>query len=200
MFDPAVFLPSSVGPETAQANAAIAEMITGTPWPAPSVDAYRAIVYHTIAQLSGGAIYHSPLASDRTITDDTGPLQLRVFATRSAAGVYLYLHGGGWTIGAADQQDALLEELDTSTGLAVVSVDYRLAPEHPFPAALDDAERAARWLLEHGSAEFGSDRFTIGGESSGSNWRSGRSCASRGQATTRASGRRTSCTAGTTRA
>jgi acetyl esterase/lipase len=169
MFDPAIFLPSSVSAETAQANAAIAEMVDGTPWPPASVEAYRATVEETIARLSGGAVYHSPRATDRTVTDRDGSLRLRVLANDAPTGIYLYLHGGGWTIGSADQQDAVLEELVTATGMAAVSVDYRLAPEHPFPAALDDAERAARWLLKHGADELGSDKFTIGGESSGAN-------------------------------
>lgn len=77
-------------------------------------------------------------------------------------GAYLHLHGGGWTLGAADLQDPALKAAADATGLTIASVDYRLAPEHPYPAAPDDAEQAALWLLERFSG-----RLAIGGESAG---------------------------------
>ena len=77
-------------------------------------------------------------------------------------GAYLHIHGGGWTIGSADGQDLLLVELAEQTGMTMVSVEYRLAPEHPFPAGPDDCEDAARWFVEHYHG-----RLVIGGESSG---------------------------------
>jgi acetyl esterase/lipase len=81
--------------------------------------------------------------------------------------VYLHIHGGGWVLGAADQQDPLLEQIVTDTGLAVVSVEYRLAPEHPYPAGPDDCETAALWLARNAAAEFGTAKLTIGGDSAG---------------------------------
>ena len=79
---------------------------------------------------------HLPQARDLTIPARGGDLRLRVLAPEGAApsGVYLHLHGGGWTLGAADMQDPPLWTLVEATGMAAVSVDYRLAPEHPFPA------------------------------------------------------------------
>lgn len=91
-----------------------------------------------------------------------GPLTLRIVEPERPRGAYLHLHGGGWTIGSADGQDLLLVELAEQTGLTVVSVEYRLAPEHPFPAGPDDCEDAARWVAEHYSG-----RLAIGGESAG---------------------------------
>ncbi|HET6307530.1 MAG TPA: alpha/beta hydrolase, partial [Rhodopila sp.] len=82
-------------------------------------------------------------------------------------GVYLHIHGGGWVLGSADLQDPLLERIADNTGLAVVSVDYRLAPEHPYPAGPDDCESAAAWLVRHAKTEFGTDTLAIGGESAG---------------------------------
>lgn len=110
-----------------------------------------------------------PEARDLTIPARSGTLRLRVVAPKGAArGVYLHLHGGGWTLGSADLQDPALAEVAEATGLVVVSVDYRLAPEHPFPAAPDDCEDAALWLLREGAAGLGAPaRFTIGGESAG---------------------------------
>jgi len=113
---------------------------------------------------------HLPQARDLTIPARGGDLRLRVLAPEGAApsGVYLHLHGGGWTLGAADMQDPPLWTLVEATGMAAVSVDYRLAPEHPFPAGPDDCEDAALWLLERGARELGApERFTVGGESAG---------------------------------
>ncbi|MGI9604240.1 MAG: alpha/beta hydrolase [Acidimicrobiales bacterium] len=85
----------------------------------------------------------------------------------TATGVYLHFHGGGMILGEPAMNDADNLELVTRHGLAVVSVDYRLAPEHPYPAGPDDGETVAGWLLDHAAAEFGSDRLLIGGESAG---------------------------------
>jgi acetyl esterase/lipase len=70
-------------------------------------------------------------------------------------------------MGAADYQDGRLEQIANAAGVAAVSVDYRLAPEHPYPAPADDAEAAARWIVEHAVSEFGTDRIVVGGSSAG---------------------------------
>ena len=84
-------------------------------------------------------------------------------------GVYLHMHGGGWTLGAADLQDVLLRVVAEQTGLVVASVDYRLAPEHRIPAGPDDCEDgcavAARRAARRSSARRRSS--SIGGESAG---------------------------------
>jgi acetyl esterase/lipase len=90
-----------------------------------------------------------------------------VFVPPDPAGVYLHFHGGGWTLGAANQQDVLLWSLARNARVAVVSVDYRLAPEHPYPAGPDDCEAGALWLLDNAEPEFGTDRLVVGGESAG---------------------------------
>jgi len=79
------------------------------------------------------------------------------------------IHGGGWMLGTNDMQDEFLLGLSRASRLAVVSVDYRLAPKHPYPAGLDDCVAAADWLIDHAAAEFGTGRLTIGGESAGAN-------------------------------
>lgn len=108
-------------------------------------------------------------AVDRTVPGPpgAGEVPVRMVVPDDVGGVYLHLHGGGWTLGAADQQDLLLDLFATRLGVAVVSVDYRLAPEHPYPAAPDDCEAVATWLVEHARDELGSDRLLIGGESAG---------------------------------
>ena len=110
----------------------------------------------------------SAAAENRTIPSPAGELPVRVFRPDGdARGLFLHLHGGGWVLGDAEMSDLANEALADRHGLAVVSVDYRLAPEHPYPAGPDDCEAAAAWLLEHGPSELGADRMFIGGESAG---------------------------------
>lgn len=84
-----------------------------------------------------------------------------------ARAVYLHFHGGGMILGAPVMNDPANAALARDHGVAVVSVDYRLAPEHPFPAGPDDGIAVAAWLLEHAGAELGSERLLMGGESAG---------------------------------
>ncbi len=87
--------------------------------------------------------------------------------TNPVRGAYLHIHGGGWMLGAADMQDELLEQTADRTGLVCLSVDYRLAPEHPYPAGPDDCETAAAWLGREIGNLAGGGRMFIGGESAG---------------------------------
>ena len=108
-------------------------------------------------------------AKELSIPGRGGEIGLRVIApAREAVGAYVHIHGGGWALGAADLQDPILAELADATSLSVVSVEYRLAPEHPYPAGPDDCEDAALWLLEGGFAELGVPPVAaIGGDSAG---------------------------------
>jgi acetyl esterase len=101
------------------------------------------------------------------------PLRLYRPAEAPAAAVLpglLYFHGGGWTIGDLDTHDVLCRQLAVAAGIAVVSVDYRLAPEHRFPAAVDDCLEATRWVRTQ-AASLGLDaqRLAVGGDSAGGN-------------------------------
>jgi acetyl esterase/lipase len=105
---------------------------------------------------------------EREIPGPAGPIPARVVLPEQAVrSVHLDLHGGGWCIGSAAVGDARNQQLADSIGSAVVSIDYRLAPEHPYPAAVDDAEAAARWLVEHSANEWGTEVLSIGGGSAG---------------------------------
>lgn len=97
-------------------------------------------------------------------------IPVRIYDPKGAPGVTMAFHGGGWLMGNRDSFDAVCRHLAIDSGLAVVSVDYRLAPEHPFPAALDDVWAATCWVAQHG-ADLGlaSARMTVFGESAGGN-------------------------------
>lgn len=109
---------------------------------------------------------------DRAIEGPGGPLPLRVYRARTDAvsPVVVFFHGGGFVIGNLDGHDEMCRTLCAATDTTVVSVDYRLAPEHPFPAAVDDALAATRWVVEHAD-ELGVDasRLAVAGDSAGAN-------------------------------
>lgn len=82
----------------------------------------------------------------------------------------VYFHGGGWCVGDVDSYDVLCRELANGSGCAVLSVDYRLAPEHPFPAAINDARLAVEWAVEQaGVLGVDPERIALGGDSAGGN-------------------------------
>ena len=100
--------------------------------------------------------------------DDT-PLPARLYAaSNDALPAMLYLHGGGFTIGSLETHDSLCRQIAWRRGAAVIALDYRLAPEHRFPTAVDDAWAALRWLAGH-AATLGLDptRLAVGGDSAG---------------------------------
>jgi acetyl esterase/lipase len=125
------------------------------------------------ARREGRGIFPAPVFLPEARTLEIGgpasPVPLRIIApTGPSTGGFLHLHGGGWTLGDNDMQDGRLARLAHDTGLTVVSVGYRLAPEHPYPAGPDDCEAAAMWLLgEQGRAAIGGGPLAIGGDSAG---------------------------------
>jgi acetyl esterase len=100
-----------------------------------------------------------------------GTARLRVLTpSDSVRGAILYLHGGGWVVGGLDDFDHFARQLAQRTQCTVVLVDYRLAPEFPFPAALDDVECAAQWLVEHRAELAGAGgALIVAGDSAGGN-------------------------------
>ena len=110
---------------------------------------------------------------DRSIPGPSSPMAIRVYrpSDESALPALLYFHGGGWTVGSPDSCDGICRALTNGAQCVIVSVNYRLAPENKFPAAVDDAYAALEWLATHGRAELGIDpgRIAIGGDSAGAN-------------------------------
>jgi acetyl esterase len=113
-----------------------------------------------------------PQVSDRTVPGPAGAIPVRVYAhgAATATPALVYFHGGGWVVGNIEFHDRVCRALANALGCAVISVEYRLAPEHRFPAAADDCYAATRWIAEH-AGEFGVDpsRIAIGGDSAGGN-------------------------------
>lgn len=111
--------------------------------------------------------------ADREITGRGGPLLLRIYEPSAATGprpLVLYMHGGGWVTGGLESVNHACAHLAAAAGAAVVSVDYRLAPESPYPAALDDSYDALCWVSDH-AAEIHADaaRIAVMGDSAGGN-------------------------------
>ena len=102
---------------------------------------------------------------DRAIPGPAGSIPVKIFRPTSDGPhpLLVFLHGGGWVIGSPNTHAGLCAELAQGSGSVVLSVDYRLAPENPAPAALDDCVAAIRWAVEHAS-ELGADatRFAVG--------------------------------------
>jgi acetyl esterase len=109
---------------------------------------------------------------DLTIPGPAGDIPVRIYQpeTTSPAPVIVHIHGGGWVVGSLDTHDPFCRYLAALTNAVIVSVDYRLAPEHKFPAAVEDAEAATRWVLDHASELGGSPRHVfVSGDSAGGN-------------------------------
>jgi acetyl esterase len=130
-----------------QIAAARDRLVTGTPLPVWKVD-------------------------DFDIPGPAGALPIRLYRPSSAPrlGLLIYFHGGGWVTGGLDSHDGVCRGLARAAGCMVASVGYRLAPEHKYPAAVDDAYAAATWLAAH-AGELGGDptRIAVGGDSAGGN-------------------------------
>ncbi|WP_029350700.1 alpha/beta hydrolase [Bosea sp. 117] len=167
--DPELFAAEAVSADTRAINAGIVKALGAVPdrWIFPMAMLRK-------LRLEGKGPFplapESPYAEVIEIEGPHGPVPLRILTPPEAPkGVYLHLHGGGWSLGSARENDGLNHRFVERTGFAVVSVDYRLAPENPYPQAPDDCEAAALWLLREGPTRFGTDRYAIGGESAGAN-------------------------------
>jgi acetyl esterase/lipase len=128
----------------------------------------------SVQQLLGlsGTKAEVALVEDRVATGAEGPLRLRLYSPAGAApgllpGI-LYFHGGGLVAGSLDTHDPICRAIARASGYRLVSVDYRLAPEHRFPAAIADGLAAARWVAKHAEdLQIDSRRLVIGGDSAG---------------------------------
>jgi acetyl esterase/lipase len=166
-FDSVLFDPESISKETAEFNQLVHEAISQLPptytFPPQQLRDDRE------AGKGLWPVERSDEMSDRKITALGRTVPVRVFVPEQVDGVYLHIHGGGFMLGRAHHSDISNVAIGKSCNLVVVSVDYRLAPENPYPAGADDCESAAVWLVENMKREFGAEKVLIGGESAGGN-------------------------------
>jgi acetyl esterase len=139
----------------------------GPPFWELSPDQARAVVEANGAIIGAGPAVES--VRDVTIPSQAGGMPARVYSpSASAPGVIVYFHGGGWVVGSLDSWDASCRALAVASGCDVVSVDYRLAPEHAFPAATDDAYDAVVWVASAAGLAAGRP-VVVAGDSAGGN-------------------------------
>ncbi len=159
-------------PLNAEAQAVLDQMASSgvPPLHTMSVDAARQLMIDLFTTKGD----REPVAKveDRRITIPGGSIGVRIYtpAGRGPFPILVYFHGGGWVIGTLETHDAPCRALTNAVGCIVVSVEYRLAPEHKFPAAPEDCYAATRWVADH-TAEIGGDpeRIAVGGDSAGGN-------------------------------
>ena len=119
------------------------------------------------------SVFAHLVTHDLTVAGAAGPIQARLYTPKAAKTPgpgLIYYHGGGWVIGDLETHDGVCRQLADASGVRVIAIDYRLAPEHPFPASYEDSLAAANWVFEH-AAEIGFDpaRVGVGGDSAGGN-------------------------------
>ena len=162
-----------VMPLDPQAKALLEQMeaMGGAPLHTLSVPDARTMMA-ALAGMSGTTTVPLANVENRTIPGPAGTIPVRIY-TPSGTGpcpLLVYFHGGGWVLGDLETHDSVCRELAHGAGCVVMAVDYRLAPEHKFPAAGDDCYAAVKWAAAH-AAEIGADprRIAIGGDSAGGN-------------------------------
>ncbi|GIQ76935.1 alpha/beta hydrolase [Bradyrhizobium sp. RD5-C2] len=143
-------------------------------WPEPPLSLPVSAWRDRVEQLSAAArtSYPAGLIVETLIIDAPRPVRVRIYRPASARPLpaLIYMHGGGWVIGSIDSHDAITAAIAADTPCVVISVDYARAPEHPFPAAIEDCAAAVRWTFGN-AARFGIDprAICVGGDSAGGN-------------------------------
>lgn len=149
---------------------ALNDQAAATPQPERTVEGMRA-AYDGIVALSGEPAEMAEV-EDRTIPGPAGDIPVRIYRPSAEAGlpVCLYFHGGGFVIGSLASHDPVCRQLAATSNAVVVAVDYRLAPEHRFPAAIEDCWAATQWVASHGEElRVDNSRLAVAGDSAGGN-------------------------------
>lgn len=161
--DRSLFTPEAVPEEVAKFDAELEAMLRDLPGTHEvPVQASRD------ARDQGKGVFppHGPLETGSDWVETPYGKRVRVSLPAGAPkGTYVHMHGGGWTLGRPSHQDGHNQKIARATGLAVVSVEYRLAPENPWPAGPEDCLAAAEWVIE--AAPYGDGPVMLGGESAG---------------------------------
>lgn len=159
------------------------DMVEGAPpLDTQTAEQNRADLRAALPDLAGDAY---PMASvqDSTLPGSGGPIPVRAYHPDDATNLpaVIYFHGGGWVIGEAKLFDTTARDLARFSGAVVLNVDYRRAPEHPFPAAADDALAVAEAVMRGDIADVDASRFAVAGDSAGGNLAAVTAQALRGQ-------------------
>lgn len=143
-------------------------------WPEPPLSLPVAVWRERVERLSAAARppYPEQLQVETRMIEAPRPVRIRIYRPRAEYRLpaLVYMHGGGWVIGSIDSHDSLAAAYAHETPCVVINVDYARAPEHPFPAAVEDSRAVVSWVFEHADA-LGVDRDAIfvGGDSAGAN-------------------------------
>ena len=140
-------------------------------------DAMRTTPFEELSPTDARALYNAgQIPSEEVVFEirevDAGGIPCRLYRPSASnnLGLMVFFHGGGWVIGDLNSHDGVCRSLANKSGHAVLAVDYRLAPEHKFPAAFDDCAAALRWAHAHASSlGFDKSRIAVGGDSAGGN-------------------------------
>jgi acetyl esterase len=137
---------------------------------------FMRLYYRVITAMAWRRHPIDPAFDPLQIPGDAGPIHARLYRGASAADkpLIIFFHGGGWVIGDTATHHPFCQTLCQKSGGTIISIDYRLAPEHPFPAAADDCHTATRWIAEH-IGDFGpsNHRLVLAGDSAGANLATG---------------------------
>jgi acetyl esterase len=171
-------------PQVVKVLAAMAQ--TSSPSLEASTPAQMREMYGHISEQLGGASYPMASVTDLSVPGPAGSIAIRAYRPQGlgneAQPALIYVHGGGWVLGSIDTHDKVSRRLAQTCGCIVIAIDYRLAPEHPFPAGPEDVIAASRWVLDN-ARTLGLDEHRIGiaGDSAGGNLSAVTAVANRGR-------------------
>ncbi|KAH9828293.1 alpha/beta hydrolase fold [Teratosphaeria destructans] len=170
--DAAKFDPDAVTAKTQAFNEKLVEiMAAGPKWWDVGAERYRQMRWDGETPLPKPVVLPEGRNLSIPSREQGRTIPCRVFEAEGgrgkAKGVFCHIHGGGWVLQSERYQDVMLKYIGERTGLTVVSVGYRLAPEHPYPAANEDCHDAAAYLIAHSTSDFGGPLLFLGGDSAG---------------------------------
>ncbi|RTE70313.1 hypothetical protein BHE90_015292 [Fusarium euwallaceae] len=167
-------LPSSISSSTAELNRSLQKLTeSGPKWYHVGAPEYRLLRKRGLTQLPGATLLSSATSLAIPSRDDGRSIPCRIIKPRDSnvgsRGIFLHLHGGGWVLNDEESSDVYLQTIADTCQLTCVSLGYRLAPEHPFPAAPNDCVDGAQWIIDNASEIDDAGLAYIGGESAGAN-------------------------------
>lgn len=168
---PSIFDPAGLAPESREFNSKLSQITASQPkWFEIGAEAYRRLRSEGGTALPAPILLVSAIRLDIPSRDSSRQIPCRVFKPQhggAVRAVFMHIHGGGWVLGNESSQDSKLQQLANTHSMVCVSVGYRLAPEHPFPAGPEDCFDVAEWLVCNSVGKFQAPLGFMGGESAG---------------------------------